>query len=200
MRTFFISSSVTVRPAGYSRRSRRQDTAHPLAVVVPAITPTTSRAVPRGSHPGRRRGDRADPSPVGQRGGVARHDDHHPAPRRRTHDRARRRAGDPVAFWLPAAEKPSAPDRGPELVPILYRRIPLIDDPAVRQVIAEMLAEDGHPVTEAASSPEGLARLTAGLPGDLVRTDLGMPDMTGGEVARAIKASPRPRCRLRVPL
>jgi hypothetical protein len=40
MRIVLISSSVTLRPDGYLRRSRRQETANPFAVVVLAIKRT----------------------------------------------------------------------------------------------------------------------------------------------------------------
>ena len=66
----------------------------------------------------------------------------------------------------------------------------VIDDEAdVRQVVSDMLAAEGHQVVEAANGTDGLSRLVDGPPFDLVLTDLGMPRMTGWEVARAIKAS-----------
>jgi CheY-like chemotaxis protein len=68
-------------------------------------------------------------------------------------------------------------------------RILVIDDEdEVRRVLASLLAALGHTVHQAAGGPEGLARLEAGPPVDLVLTDLGMPEMTGWEVAWAIKA------------
>ena len=45
----------------------------------------------------------------------------------------------------------------------------------------------GHTVTEAASGADGLATLAAH-PVDCVLTDLGMPEMTGWDVARAVRA------------
>jgi CheY-like chemotaxis protein len=62
----------------------------------------------------------------------------------------------------------------------------------VRKSVAEVLAEDGHAVTEAESGADALAHLASGQPVDLVLTDLGMPGMTGWDVARAVKASHRP--------
>ena len=47
--------------------------------------------------------------------------------------------------------------------------------------------EDGHAVLQAPSGPEALARLGEGTPVDLVLTDLGMPEMTGWDVARAVR-------------
>src|SRR5262249_26296943 len=46
----------------------------------------------------------------------------------------------------------------------------------------------GHRITVAAGGREGLARFEAGTY-DVVLTDLGMPDLDGWEVARAIKSS-----------
>ena len=98
--------------------------------------------------------------------------------------------GTTVTFTLPVAPVGAASTAIPTTVaPVPARSIVLIDDDQeVCHVIAEMLEEDGHRVIEAASGAEGLARL-AETPGvDLVLTDLGMPDMTGWDVARAIKA------------
>jgi CheY-like chemotaxis protein len=67
-------------------------------------------------------------------------------------------------------------------------RILLVDDePTVREALADTLVEDGHAVVQAPSGPEALARLGEGTPVDLVFTDLGMPEMTGWDVARAIR-------------
>lgn len=62
------------------------------------------------------------------------------------------------------------------------------DEPVVRDVIAEMLTADGHVVIQTAGGREGLARLEAGERVDLVLTDLKMPDMSGWEVAKVVKA------------
>lgn len=67
------------------------------------------------------------------------------------------------------------------------RRILLIeDDRVVRRTLASLLRTGGHIVEEADGGPAGLSRLT-GKPVDLVLTDLGMPEMNGWEVARAVK-------------
>ena len=71
---------------------------------------------------------------------------------------------------------------------ITKRRILLIDDdPAVRTTLATMLRAAGHDVDEATDGTAGLARLEAG-PVDVLLTDLGMPGMTGWDVARAVKS------------
>jgi signal transduction histidine kinase/CheY-like chemotaxis protein len=61
------------------------------------------------------------------------------------------------------------------------------DEQPVRDALADSLAEDGHTVIAAASGPEGLTRLADGAKVDVVMTDLGMPEMTGWDVARAVR-------------
>ncbi|MFN7951777.1 MAG: response regulator [bacterium] len=76
-------------------------------------------------------------------------------------------------------------DGSPELAHRL--RILVIDDEAgVREILGELLSEEGHAVTLAASGGEGLARFGEA-PFDLVITDLAMPKVTGLEVAREIR-------------
>jgi CheY-like chemotaxis protein len=65
------------------------------------------------------------------------------------------------------------------------------DEDLVRMTVAELLRAVGHTVIEAESGEQGLSRL-GDEPVDLVITDLGMPGMTGWEVAKGIKAA-RPR-------
>jgi len=68
------------------------------------------------------------------------------------------------------------------------RRILVIDDePGIRETLVQLLRVLGFEVVEADGGRAGLARL-AEAPVDLVLTDLGMPDMNGWEVARAVKA------------
>ena len=62
------------------------------------------------------------------------------------------------------------------------------DDPAVRLTMTELLQAAGHTVLVAESGPVGLAQLAQTLP-DLVLTDLGMPEMSGAEVARRVKSA-----------
>ncbi|HSB54127.1 MAG TPA: GAF domain-containing protein, partial [Gemmatimonadales bacterium] len=86
----------------------------------------------------------------------------------------------------PADAAPGAPQPTPALVPA--RRILLADDDApVRHTLAGLLRASGQEVFEAASGAEAIERIrTAGV--DLVFTDLGMPEITGWDVARAAKA------------
>jgi DNA-binding response OmpR family regulator len=71
--------------------------------------------------------------------------------------------------------------------PVRRGRVLVIDDdPAVRDVLASMLAKAGHEVVEAGGGREGLG-LFQTTTFDLVFTDLGMPDMSGLEVAASVK-------------
>jgi CheY-like chemotaxis protein len=59
------------------------------------------------------------------------------------------------------------------------------DEPGVRQVLAELLEQQGHRVVQAADGDEALDRVDATV--DLVLTDLSMPGMSGWDVARDVK-------------
>ena len=86
-----------------------------------------------------------------------------------------------------AAGTVGASSRSAEGRSVRPRSILLIDDdPTVRQTMAELLREVGHSVVVAEGGAEGLAHLGQSRV-DLVITDLGMPGMTGWEVARAVK-------------
>jgi CheY-like chemotaxis protein len=92
--------------------------------------------------------------------------------------------GSTVTFWLPTGDGASAGGGGARVGSIL-----VIDDEAdVRELVADVLTSRGHTVTVAAGGRDGIARFETGRY-DLVLTDLGMPDITGWEVARAIKTS-----------
>ena len=72
-------------------------------------------------------------------------------------------------------------------------RVLVIDDePSVRSLLRDVLRAAGHEALEAANGREGLAILDANGPFDLVLTDLGMPEMSGWEVARAVSERPSP--------
>jgi signal transduction histidine kinase len=96
-------------------------------------------------------------------------------------------AGTVVTIRLPQSASavgapPAATPAGPPL------RVLVIDDEiSVREALADTLADEGHTVIQAASGKEGLARLSGGARVDVVITDLGMPDMTGWDVARGVR-------------
>ena len=98
-----------------------------------------------------------------------------------------------MTFRLPAAKtQPRRAVPPPDSLPPAPLRVLLIDDDAaVRSVVADMLAEDGHQVVQAAGGPEGLAHLASLSRVDLVLTDLGMLGMNGWDVARAVRATSR---------
>ncbi len=90
----------------------------------------------------------------------------------------------PQADGAPAAADPPAAAPTPTPVPL---RILLIDDePAVRRALAEAFAVLGHAVIESGGGREGLDRLERGQQVDVVITDLGMPGMTGWDVASTV--------------
>jgi PAS domain S-box-containing protein len=78
--------------------------------------------------------------------------------------------------------------RRPTPAPVACRRILVVDDDAsVRRTLAALLRASGHEVVEAEGGAAALDCLgTTSV--DLVLTDLGMPDVTGWDVARAAKA------------
>jgi GAF domain-containing protein/ActR/RegA family two-component response regulator len=99
--------------------------------------------------------------------------------------------GTSVRFWLPTgapAPRPAAPAPAPMPVATALRILVIDDEPRVREVVSEVLEGQGHTVVAAAGGPEGLRQLEADGGFDLVLTDLGMPGMTGWEVALAAKA------------
>ena len=61
------------------------------------------------------------------------------------------------------------------------------DEDAIRNFLAEMLVEQGHEVFTASSGREGLEVFKRQAP-DLVITDLGMPEVSGWDVASGVKA------------
>ena len=96
--------------------------------------------------------------------------------------------GTTVSFKLPVADRRAAVPTPQVATASRALRILVIDDePEVRTMLAELLADQGHAVIEAASGVEGLQYVDSQRPIDVVLSDLGMPGMTGWEVARAVK-------------
>lgn len=68
-------------------------------------------------------------------------------------------------------------------------RILLIDDnEAVLDVLGLLLLREGHTVSTAPEGRQGLARLAAGEPVDLVLADFDLPDISGIEVVREVRS------------
>jgi CheY-like chemotaxis protein len=98
--------------------------------------------------------------------------------------------GTTIHITLPSASPVVAPPRSLTTAPAppAQLRVLLVDDePEVRSALADMLGGSGHTAFQAAGGKEALAWLEAGQPIDLVLTDLGMPGMTGGDLARAVR-------------
>ena len=92
-------------------------------------------------------------------------------------------AGDPVA--VPAPEREVTP-----LPAGRARRVLLVDDNRdSAESLAQLLQLFGHEIWQAYSGREAVAAARSRLP-DLVLLDIGMPDLSGYEVARQIRAEP----------
>lgn len=96
--------------------------------------------------------------------------------------------GSTFIIRLPAAEAmPEAPPPPPPAPPRPEAPVLVIDDESgVRDVIATTLRREGYLVTTCANGREGIRRFDAE-PFDLVVTDLGMPGLTGWDVAAHVK-------------
>jgi signal transduction histidine kinase/CheY-like chemotaxis protein len=71
-------------------------------------------------------------------------------------------------------------------LPAPHRILLVDDDPLVRRTMATLLRSVGQQVVEAEGGAAALREL-AGRPFDFVLTDLGMPDLSGWQVAEAVK-------------
>jgi PAS domain S-box-containing protein len=97
--------------------------------------------------------------------------------------------GTVFSMRLPGAASAPVPAAPPGTTPAQRpARILAVDDnPALGEMLQAMLAAGGHKVVVATNGAEALGYL-AQEPFDLVCTDLGMPDMSGWEVARRVHA------------
>jgi CheY-like chemotaxis protein len=63
------------------------------------------------------------------------------------------------------------------------------DEPLIRQISRRTLESHGYQVTEAGSGLEAIELLSHGTPLDLLIADLDMPELTGDEMVRRIRAA-----------
>jgi CheY-like chemotaxis protein len=61
------------------------------------------------------------------------------------------------------------------------------DDPDIRSSLEEILRLDGHDVRSAGTGPDALAAIEAAVP-DVAVIDIGLPGMSGYDLARTIRA------------
>ena len=72
--------------------------------------------------------------------------------------------------------------------PVSPRTILIVDDnEAAAESMRKLLMHDGHTVQNASTGSDALVRLRDGMP-DVVILDIGLPDMSGYEVARAVRS------------
>ena len=95
--------------------------------------------------------------------------------------------GTVVTVRLPLASAPAATPPAPTPGGSPLRVLVIDDETSVREALVDTLTDEGHTAIQAASGKEGLQRLAEGARVDVVITDLGMPDMTGWDVARAVR-------------
>ena len=95
-----------------------------------------------------------------------------------------RYAGDAAADEEQALPAPSEPAGDGEVVLVID------DEPTIRMLVAEVLAEAGYAVIEAADGPSGMRLLESNARIDLLITDVGLPGgMNGRQVADAARVS-----------
>lgn len=101
--------------------------------------------------------------------------------------------GTTVTLTLPIARMASKGVKQPMSTTRVAHILVIDNEPSVRDLLARLLKLHGHNVVTAESGNEGIATFQAGK-FDLVLTDLGMPEMSGWDVAREIKTlNPRAR-------
>jgi len=87
-----------------------------------------------------------------------------------------------------AAGKPStAPLPQPSAAPRVASILVIDDAPEICEVVSRMLSSEGHRVVTVPTGQQGIEAIRTAV-FDLVFTDLGMPGMSGWEVAKAVKA------------
>ncbi len=93
-----------------------------------------------------------------------------------------------LTFPVAGASPGATAGPGPTADPRLGRVLLIEDEAALREAMVEALIRAGHQVEAVVGGREGLERFRPGA-FDVVLTDLGMPEVSGLDVARAVKAA-----------
>ncbi|MBX9585223.1 MAG: response regulator, partial [Gemmataceae bacterium] len=97
----------------------------------------------------------------------------------------------------PLAEPDADPRPAAADGPVPPRRVLVVeDDPDIRESLRSLLALDGHTVVAAGDGPAALAALARGPLPDVALVDIGIPGMSGYELARRMRAATDGRLRL----
>jgi two-component system cell cycle sensor histidine kinase/response regulator CckA len=98
------------------------------------------------------------------------------------------RMGTTVHLYLPAADEPSAASPARTAAASAVGTILIVEDqPEVAQLVQRLIAPAGYDITVATDALSAVARVAAGAQLDLLITDVVMPDMTGPELAAALR-------------
>ena len=102
--------------------------------------------------------------------------------------------GTTIRMRFPAADPAGAVSTLPERCPAPFKaRILVVDDETeLLKVMRDALEREGHEVETAPSGAEGIERFRGGK-FDAVLSDLGMPDVSGWEVARVVRTEGGPK-------
>jgi CheY-like chemotaxis protein len=99
--------------------------------------------------------------------------------------------GTTATVLLPLAPPGSGvPGPDPAPPPVVARRVLIVEDNAdAREMLGQLLAMDGHRVEQAQDGRQAIELALQSRP-DVVFVDIGLPGMSGYDLARALRASP----------
>jgi two-component system, chemotaxis family, CheB/CheR fusion protein len=99
-------------------------------------------------------------------------------------------AGTEFVVRLPLTGAPSGIEVAPPAAPRLHRILVIEDNLDAAESLQLALRLEGHEVAVAHDGPQGIERARE-LPPEVVLCDIGLPDMDGYEVAKALRREPR---------